>query len=118
LQYLKFTLSENEFIVDTVKLSEATEEEECIGAETATSMMCHQPNMEFANNDPIYQLHDFANSSLYRAENLQKMPGVTIGLADLYCEDSLVDCDFLHKSRGHCNLFQEFRLGQKLFAFF
>ncbi|VDO78478.1 unnamed protein product [Onchocerca flexuosa] len=118
MQYLKFTLSENEFIVDTVKLSEATEEEECIGAETATSMMCHQPNMEFANNDPIYQLHDFANSSLYRAENLQKMPGVTIGLADLYCEDSLVDCDFLHKSRGHCNLFQEFRLGQKLFAFF
>ncbi|EJD74313.1 hypothetical protein LOAG_18354 [Loa loa] len=37
------------------------------------------------------------------------MPNVVIGLADLYCEDSLVDCDFLHRSRGHCNSFQEFR---------
>lgn len=46
---------------------------------------------------------------MYRAEDFQKMPNVIIGLADLYCEDSLVDCDFLHKSRGHCNSFQEFR---------
>lgn len=45
------------------------------------------------------------------------MPNVIIGLADLYCEDSLVDCDFLHRSRGHCNSFQEFRLVLKFFLF-
>lgn len=50
LQYLKFTLWKDEFIVDTVKLSEETKEEECIAAETATSMMCHQPNMEFVRS--------------------------------------------------------------------
>ncbi|EJW82926.1 ShTK domain-containing protein, partial [Wuchereria bancrofti] len=153
--YLKFVVWKDKFIVDSNKLTEEINEEECIGMETATSMMCHQPNMEFfywskvyenlihsypyvddplfgrvyrrtrnvsnhdifhvnriykqANKDSNYRLHDFANPSMYRAEDFQKMPNVIIGLADLYCEDSLVDCDFLHKSRGHCNSFQEFR---------
>ncbi|KAL3993576.1 ShK domain-like family protein [Acanthocheilonema viteae] len=155
IDYLKFIIWKKKFIVDSNKLANETNEDECIGAETATSMMCHQPNMEFfywnkvyenlihsypyvddplfgrvyrrtrnvsnhdifhinriykkANKNPIYRLHDFANSSMYRAEHFQKMPHVIIGLADLYCEDSLVDCDFLHRSRGHCNSFQEFR---------
>ncbi|KAM3719952.1 Zinc metalloproteinase nas-1 [Dirofilaria immitis] len=153
--YLEFVVWKEKFIVETAKKKESSNVERCIGAETATSMMCHQPNMEFfywskvyknlihsypyvddplfgrvyrrtrnvtnhdvfhinriygkANKDPNYQLRDFANPSMYKAENFQKMPNVIIGLADLYCEDSLVDCDFLHRSRGHCNSFQEFR---------
>ncbi|VDK69661.1 unnamed protein product [Litomosoides sigmodontis] len=155
IDHLKFTIWNEKYIVDSKKLANEINEEECIGAETATSMMSHQPNMEFfywnkvyenlihsypyvdhplfghvyrrttnitnhdifhinriykqANKSPSYSLHNLAKSSTYKVENFRKLPNVIIGLADLYCEDSLVDCDFLHKSRGHCNSFQEFR---------
>lgn len=38
---------DEKFIVDSKKLANETNEEEYIDAETATSMTCHQPNMEF-----------------------------------------------------------------------
>uniref|UniRef100_A0A915PPL4 ShKT domain-containing protein n=1 Tax=Setaria digitata TaxID=48799 RepID=A0A915PPL4_9BILA len=155
INYLQFVIWKDKLIVDAVKISNSNDKNDTIGAETATSMMCHQPNMEFyywskvyenlihsypyvdnplfghvyrrtrnvsnhdifhinriykqANNDPIYRFHDFANSLSYQPEKFHKIPGVITGLADLYCEDTLFDCDFLHESRGHCNSFQEFR---------
>ncbi|EJD74312.1 hypothetical protein LOAG_18353 [Loa loa] len=46
IDYLKFVIW-NKLIVDSKKIKKQTDEDECIGAETATSMMSHQPNMEF-----------------------------------------------------------------------
>lgn len=56
LQYLEFVIWKEKFIVDSNKLTKGTNKEECIGAETATSMMCHQPNMEFVRPPlPIFE---------------------------------------------------------------